>query len=230
MQFSKDLKEDLFIKPQDTELWKNLHSPSYWEYLITGSTVANLIGVMDSYSTPKHCYELMKGITLPVEQSDFGKAILQWGKDHEAEAIQSFKSKFPQYVGISPGLYVSNKYPKYAASLDWIAFDINDSSVTPINVEIKCPQLMKKPKACWLVQIQFQMLATGIKKTYLHIWTSEEQNTYLIHFDQVLADMIVNLLERFFKNYHRGVEPSSRSKKSPINLYLENCISELNPL
>jgi hypothetical protein len=196
------------------EVWDALHRPDKMkEFLITASVVPEIMGV--GYSSAAKQYKLY---TKQQTYQPPNTPAVDWGQTHEEEALNTFLTHYPQWVGIKPGILFHKDYPTVplAASLDMILVQKTDdiSEAELINLECKCPFYRDKQlpysmdsiplKA--IIQTQVQMMVTGIQKSILWYWNPKDCVGIDIVKDDYSEKLILSAIKDF-KEYVDGKKP-----------------------
>jgi hypothetical protein len=184
------------------ELWDALHRPDKMdEFLITASIVPEILGV--GYGSPKKQYDLYTKSTQYVKQES---PAIDWGNEHEKDAIIAFYQRFPGFVGVKPGILFHADYPTVplATSLDSIIWNARYPEHL-INLECKCPfyNNFKLPSTVndvslkHIVQCQTQMLISGIRDSILWFWSPHGTKGFHIKYNKKAEKLIIKAIKEF---------------------------------
>lgn len=213
---------------QDGQEWRDLHQKQN-SNLFTASIVPTLVGFGYSNQSRNKLRSSYIGTALPETTTSFLDGILQWGKDHEKDALHSFFSKNPCFLGVKPGLLLSrDNEPAIGASLDSIMLNTHTNELW--GLETKCPWSDYVPlttaelpgKAKWLIQMQVQMHCAELNWEVLWIWTPSASHGFVVPRDQRIIDIVVAEVKQFhFRHIVKGL-PVQRGKPA--------CHAQLIPL
>jgi hypothetical protein len=192
--------------------WDKLHRPAEQEqFTVTASTVAELMGV--GFKSAKYWFELYTGQTIWVEPNSPAP---EYGRHNEAKALSTFYKHYPEFVGIKPGTLFHRDWPDVplAASLDNIAVHKTKRPTPLLNIEVKCPfyndhHLPKSVNEIQLkniVQCQAQMEISGIERSVLWNWNSEEQIGWKVERNKEYGRKIVQCVLEFQKRVEQYKE------------------------
>ena len=157
-------------------------------------------------------------------------AAIQYGRDHESDALKCYKDKYMSYLVEETGLWLNPKYPTLACSPDG-TFEDQQTGISGL-IEIKCPYVMRemhpihdfdklttkqardfcctsqsdsslklKRNHKYYYQVQMQMGICEKKVCDFVIWSQKGLSIERIHFDKSFWDYTYPCLERFHREY-----------------------------
>lgn len=213
---------------ENSQQWEDLHKHTYRPLLFTASNVPSILGM--GYDSPATMYELYKG-EKEKRIDMFLKRILDYGKTMEPIALEDFYDNYcgEWTLGAKPGPLIHKDIPWLLASVDQILY--NPSTRELALLEIKCPwtsctpEYVEEVSSTYLIQVQIQMLVTGVEKTFLYIYGRVARALFEIPYDPDLCHIILYQLEQFKNRIDNCNKPPRRKGNSE----LETVIQEFLP-
>ena len=204
-----DLIQSMTIGQRNNPLWMDAR-----QWRVTSSNFGKVCNRNFKQMYPPSLLKTILG-----DYGNFHTAALQWGCDHELEAIQLYTT----YTGIQVkecGVFLSEKYPYLATSPDGIVYLTNEEFSV---VEVKCPYKHRDIKivdACndrafclytdesglqqlkrthdYYYQIIGQIALTGAQFCDFIVWTNLEIHVERIFPDNELWEQMVAILAHFY--------------------------------
>lgn len=179
----------------------NQNSPEWYEAhenFLGASAVADIFGI--GFSSAKERF-LIQSRKKKKVVSLFGQAIMDDGHYFENQLLTFLEIRGWNFV--KPGMYISKIYPDLGASLDAILFGANGNLY---NLEIKAaivkpiPSTQFEIPARYIIQIQTQMLLTGIKTTILAYHNTEKKTVFSVIYAYPPLQKCIQLESQKFMN------------------------------
>ena len=130
---------------------------------------------------------------------------MQWGVDHEPEALEAYCKVSGEVIGDPVGLCVSTLFDYIRASPD--GFSVSMDRL----VELKCPHSQELPNEVptyYNMQVQWIMMVTGIRKAHLFFWAPNGHRIFDIEPDEdLMHDMMEAAKAFWFEHVVIGVKP-----------------------
>lgn len=165
-------------------------------------------------------FEPWKNILHPELKKQKPNIAIEWGKEHEEKAINSFLFYHPEYLAVCPGILKKqlSAGSQIGASLDRVLWNSKDGSL--INLECKCPhplfsQLPTSPKPRVILQTLTQMWVTGIEKSIILYWQPHSFLTFEYSFDEN-CETLWKMVEEDIPNFKKAQE--TKIKRNPFKI------------
>ena len=165
-----------------------------WQELLTASQIAPAIGVHPYTSRQEQWRQFTNHTSIEDNPA------MQWGRDHEAVAVNAANSVLRDRVGgdflCNSYTYVNHFYPRLGATPDALL----TQKVNIYAMEVKCPYNGRARYTPWLphlIQCYTCMALLYLPDYYLVYWTPEEITIHELHFSTVFQDLILPWVEEF---------------------------------
>lgn len=157
---------------------------------------------MSPYKSRQKLWREKKGRERPVEITP----AMQWGIDHEADALLAFAMETGELPSAS-GLVIHPEHP-------WLGCS-PDADTGEVLVECKCPyngQLHREIPEHYMAQIQGQLEIVGRERCAFVSWTPEETNIIWVERSREYWGQMFPELQAFWRFVVDDVEPPRRRK------------------
>lgn len=187
---------------------------------VTASRVGAILG-FGKYAKRSDVLREMVEDALSPEPIDRSNPAMQWGSDHEADALNAYEQRFAMMIEPC-GAIVHPEYSWIAASPDGFVGEHG-------SVEAKCPYRAKytEPDAEYVAQMQLQMACTGRDWTDFVVWRPNEP----LHVTRVDADRgwlarVLPQLEAFMRDYEAALAAGRAPSKERDDAEWRDAVDE----
>ena len=166
---------------------------------------AHAVALGHGYQSPQAFWRRWHGMEEPDEQA---VARMQWGTDHECDAIAEYE--------VLTGDIVTSQQ-EWIAWEDWSGATL-DGRTQLGTVEFKCPQRMyETPSLMYWIQVQSQLQFTDEGVADLCAWTPDECRIWRTTKSQSYWPSVESILKEYWRSLTAGLEPKrGQFKKIPL--------------